>query len=40
MIDSETLAQVRVVSAAGAETRLGRLWAHQPVVLALLRHFG
>ncbi|MEE8421738.1 MAG: hypothetical protein V3S31_03055 [Dehalococcoidia bacterium] len=37
---SRALAAVEVLDGSGAPVRLSSLWAEQPVVLALVRHFG
>ncbi len=34
------LAEIEVLDADGQAQRLDALWAEQPVVLALIRHFG
>ena len=34
------LAQITVLDETSAAVRLGDFWARQPVVLALVRHFG
>ncbi len=36
----EQLAAIEVLSPAGETVRLGSLWEHQPVLLAMIRHFG
>ncbi len=37
---SSTAASLPVLTPEGGEVRLGDAWAHRPVVLALIRHFG
>lgn len=37
---SSTAAPLPVLTPEGDEVRLGDAWAHRPVVLALIRHFG
>ena len=34
------LAEVEVLDPAAANKRLGDLWASQPIILAMIRHFG
>ena len=34
------LATTRVKNAADESVEFGDLWRHQPIVLALIRHFG
>jgi hypothetical protein len=39
-MDIAALSDLVLEDVAGAEHRLGDLWATQPVVLIFLRHFG
>jgi hypothetical protein len=39
-MDSKLLSDVDVVAPNGQPVRLGSLWESQPIVLALVRHFG
>ena len=36
----EDLETVTVLDASGQSVELGSMWAHQPVVLVFVRHFG
>jgi hypothetical protein len=38
--DAGALADVVLEDSAGAEVRLGDLWAERPAVLVFLRHYG
>ena len=36
----QQLGDVEVLDTAGTKIRLGTLWQSQPVLLAMIRHFG
>ena len=38
--NADALADVVLEDSAGAEVRLGDLWAERPAVLVFLRHYG
>ncbi len=39
-VDTKTLSQMSVLRSDGQTVRLGEFWQDQPVILAMIRHFG